>query len=56
MEWSQSVAVSANQSILPRLYVERGNELTERSYMFEYVDIDKLELAFELTFGKIAWT
>jgi hypothetical protein len=39
-----------------RLYVERGNELTEQSYMFEYVDIDKLELAFELTLGKIAWT
>lgn len=36
-------------------YVERGNELTEPSYLFEYVDIDKLELAFELTFGKIAW-
>jgi uncharacterized LabA/DUF88 family protein len=38
-----------------RLFVERGNELRERSYMFEYHDINKLELAFELTFGKIEW-
>jgi hypothetical protein len=53
--FSSSRSRPTNQS-WPRLYVERGNELTEPSYMFEYVDIDKLELAFELTFGKIAWT
>jgi hypothetical protein len=39
----------------PRLYVEQGDELTEPSYLMEYADIDKLPMAFELTFGKIDW-
>lgn len=40
----------------PRLYVEQGDELTEPSYLMEHPDIDKLPLAFELTFGKIDWS
>ena len=34
---------------------ERGAELTEPSYLFEYNQIDKLPDAFELTFGEIQW-
>ena len=40
----------------PRLYAEWGNELTEPSYTFEHPEIDKLPLAFELTFGEIEWS
>ena len=40
----------------PRLYVERGNELTEPSYLMDYLYIDKLPEAFELTFGDIQWS
>ena len=40
----------------PRLYVERGNELTEQSYLMDYRDLDKLPEAFELTFGEIHWS
>jgi hypothetical protein len=39
----------------PRLFVERGDELREPSYLLEYPDIDKLDVAFHLTFGDIAW-
>ena len=38
-----------------RLYVEAGDELSEPSYTFEYQDVDKLSLAFNLTFGDITW-
>jgi uncharacterized LabA/DUF88 family protein len=39
----------------PLLYVDWGDELKKPSYTFEYPDIAKLPLAFELTFGKIEW-
>lgn len=45
---------SINQSP-PRLFVERGDELREPTLLFEYPEIDKLELAFTLTFGKVVW-
>ena len=38
-----------------RLFVERGDELSEPSYMFEHAVADDLPRAFELTFGKIEW-
>jgi uncharacterized LabA/DUF88 family protein len=38
-----------------RLYVQRGNELSEPSYMMEYPDAERLPLAFELTFGEVGW-
>jgi uncharacterized LabA/DUF88 family protein len=38
-----------------RLFVDWGDELREPSYVIEHADIDKLEKAFELTFGTISW-
>jgi uncharacterized LabA/DUF88 family protein len=37
------------------LCVDRGDELIEPSYTLQYPDIDKVILAFELTFGPIEW-
>jgi hypothetical protein len=43
------------QPMLGRLYVERGDELSEASYTMEYVNPADLPRAFEITFGKIDW-
>jgi uncharacterized LabA/DUF88 family protein len=51
----QVLLLKAGHQAEPRLWVAPGDELTEPSYLFEYVDIDKLPLAFELTFGAIEW-
>lgn len=39
----------------PVLHVERRDEVRQQSYTIEYPDINKLPLAFELTFGKVEW-
>jgi uncharacterized LabA/DUF88 family protein len=51
----QVLVFKAVNQAQPRLWVPPGDALTEPSYLFEYPEIDKLPLAFELTFGKVEW-
>lgn len=37
------------------LFVDAGDELRQVSLTMEYVDVDRLPLAFELTFGDVDW-
>ena len=51
----RTVTLHSHPKASPRLYVEKGKQLTDQSRMFVYPDIQKLELAHTLTFGEIEW-